>query len=372
VRIGLIAPPWVPVPPVAYGGTEAVIDNLACALQQLGHDVTLFTVGDSTCPVRRVSLFAEAVQPMGQSLPEAAHALAAYDALADVDAIHDHTVLGPLVGIQQGPNAAPIAVTNHGIYDASALRLFRHLSRRAWVIAISHDQGRRAVGVDVSAVIHHGIDLDLYRPGGTRGEHLIFIGRMSPTKGVHRALRIARATQRPIRIIAKMRDADEREYFRSQVRPLMSRQDELPDELSLSERIRELQSAAALVNPISWPEPFGLVMAESLAVGTPVIASHCGAAPEIVRDGITGFLCDSVDSAAVAVRRLHTIDRGACRADAEQRFSRQRMARDHEDVYRRMMSSAFDAGDSEAHLRQPVPDRKPISSGDLLTGGVAG
>ena len=334
MRIGLVAPPWVSVPPHGYGGTETVVDNLARGLAARGHEVHLFTVGDSTCPVHRHALYRSPAVPMNESLSEAAHVLAAYDALADMDVIHDHTVLGALVH----PAPAPaVAVTNHGVFDARARAVLGLVAQHAAVVAISHDQASRAGPVPVAAVIHHGIDLDAYRPG-PGGEHLVFIGRMSPDKGVHRAVRIAHAAGRPLRIVAKMREREERDYYRTQVEPLLAGDADAPRELDLPERLELLRTAAGLLNPIDWPEPFGLVMAEALAAGTPVIAYDRGAAREIVTDGVTGFLVRGEREAVQAVARLPLIDRARCRGVAEERFSLDRLAADHEALYRRLLA----------------------------------
>lgn len=339
MRIGLIAPPWVAVPPITYGGTEAVIDNLARGLVRLGHQVRLFTVSESTCPVPTDHLFARAARPIGQTVPEAAHILAAYESLADVDIIHDHTILGPLVGARAGRKTPPVVTTNHGPFTATTRPIFARIATSAAVVAISADQARRAGDVPIATVIHNGIDLDAYRPGAgaALGPHLVFVGRMSADKGVHRAVRIAHAAGRPLRIIAKMREPEEKRYYETVVRPLMSAEDEAPEELPFGDRVAVVQSAAALVDPISWPEPFGLVMAESLAMGTPVIAYPNGAAPEIVTHGRTGFLCPTEFSAAHAVARLDYIDRKACREDAENRFSLDLMARKYVALYERIL-----------------------------------
>ena len=338
MRVGLLAPPWTTVPPVGYGGTETVIDNLARGLTARGHDVVLFTVGGSTCPVRRRRLYDEPFVPMNQSMAEAAHVLAGYEALAGVDIIHDHTVLGPvLVPGEEAP--APVVVTNHGPFHAQARRVLARAARHAAVVAISHDQARRATGIPIAAVIHHGIDLTTYRPG-PGGDHLVFVGRMSPDKGVHRAVRIARAAGRPLRIVAKMREPEEREYYATCVRPLLGREDGPPEELDVAGRIEVLRTAAALLNPIGWAEPFGLVMAEALATGTPVIAFDHGAAREIVADGITGFVVPGEEEAVRAVERLWLIDRARCRREVEEHFSAERLARDHEALYRRVLAGA--------------------------------
>lgn len=333
MRIGLIAPPWVTVPPTGYGGTEAVIANLARGLVDRGHDVRLFTVGTSTSASTSGFLFPEPVQPLGQSILESAHVLAAYESLGDVDVIHDHTMLGPLLSRRAGQHTPPVVTTNHGPFTDVTRRILRHAAATAAVVAISADQASRAGEVPIAATIHHGIDLEEYRVGPGNGGHLVFVGRMSPDKGVHRAIRIARASGRPLRIIAKMREPEEYEYFKLAVRPLLCTKDEWPAELPAEERIEVMGSALGLINPISWPEPFGLVMAESLAVGTPVIAFPAGAAREIVEEGRTGFLREDERGASSAVDRLWELDRATCRASAESRFSVARMAADHERLY---------------------------------------
>lgn len=337
MRIGLIAPPWLPVPPPAYGGTEAIVDNLARGLQAAGHEVRLFTIGESTCPVPREHLYERGVEPFGQTVPEAAHVLAAYARMKDVDLIHDHTMLGPLLAprTSAGP---PLVTTNHGPFTEVTRPVLARIAERAAVIAISYDHARRAWGVPVTGVIHHGVDLAVYRPGTEVRDHVVFVGRMSPDKGVDRAVRIAHLAGRPLRIVTKMREPEEHEYFDAVVRPLLSSEDEYLDELGLADRVAVVQSAACLVNPIRWAEPFGLVMAESLAVGTPVVAYPRGSATEIVTHGQTGFLVSSEADAATAVRDIGSIDRTLCRRDAEARFSVERMTRDHVALYRRVIA----------------------------------
>jgi len=341
MRIGLIAPPWVPVPPITYGGTEVVVDNLARGLQDLGHDVRLFTIGESTCPVSRDYLYPAAIVPMGSSVEEAAHVIAAYEAFGDVDLIHDHTVLGPLLGpllgAQGGPNRPPVVTTHHGLFSPEHRRIFSSIAEHVSIVAISHSQARLAGGVAIAAVIHHGVDLDVYRPGPGDGGYLLFIGRMSPDKGVHRAVRIARASGRRLVLATKIREAAEWDYFEREVRPLLGADIELATEPELDARLDMLRRAMALINPIMWPEPFGLVMAEALATGTPVLAFPNGAAPEIVDDGRTGFLCHNDAEMVAAVGRLDRIDRAHCRAEAESRFSLHRMAANYAMLYRRIL-----------------------------------
>lgn len=360
MRIGLIAPPWIPVPPPAYGGTEAVVDNLARGLADLGHDVLLFTVGESTSPVPRLHRYPTAVEPIGDVAHELAHTLSAYQALAGVDVIHDHTLAGPLLSISDtgGP---PVAVTHHGPFTPDMRAIFGEAARYAATVAISHAQARTAGEVPITAVIHHGIDTARYTPGPGDGGYLLFLGRMCADKGVHHAVRVAHRAGRRLVMVAKMREPAEHDYFHREVRPLLGSRDELLIEAGPSERLDLLRHAEALLNPIGWPEPFGLVMAEALACGTPVLAFPNGAAPEIVDHGHTGYLCADEDQMLAALDRVPAIDRAHCRAAAEDRFSLQRMARDHERLYRRLTT-----GRPDRTSRRPVNGVRPGVAGARL------
>lgn len=337
MRIGLIAPPWVRVPPLAYGGTELVVDTLARGLSRLGHEVALFTIGSSTCPVRTAYLYRDPPTPMGSSLYEAAHVLAASEMLADfgADVIHDHTVLGPLLPTVDG---CPRVLTHHGPFDDASQRVLAETAKRAAIVAISRSQAADAGTVPITAVIPHGLDLDAYPPGDGRGGHLLFLGRMCADKGADRAIRIARAAGRELVIITKIREREEQDYFDHAVAPLLGPDVEVAVEPDLGVKLAALRDAAALVNPICWPEPFGLVMAEALACATPVLAFASGAAPEIVEHGVTGFLGDSEAELARYVDQLPSIERAACRTAAERHFGMDRMAADYVAVYRAVAS----------------------------------
>lgn len=211
-------------------------------------------------------------------------------------------------------------------------------ARYAAIVAISHAHARCFGGVPVAAVIYHGIDLDLYTPGPGTGGYLLFVGRMSADKGVHHAVRAARRAGWPLVISAKMREPDERAYFDEQVRPLLEAGDPVPAEHPLATRLALMRDAAALLNPITWPEPFGLVMAEALASATPVLAFPNGAAPEIIDHGRTGYLCQGEADMTAAVADIHRIDRRQCRLAAERRFSLARMATDYERLYRAILA----------------------------------
>ncbi len=335
LRVGVVAPPWLPVPPPGYGGTELMIDALCLGLRRLGHEVVLFTLGTSTTPVERRWLF-DAMNPdrMGAAVEEFRHTLAAYDALTDVDIIHDHTVAGMFVGPAR--SRVPIVTTMHGPFDEGLSDLYARVSDQIPIVAISHDQAHRAPStIRVADVIHHGIELERYPFSDEPGEHVLFLGRMSPDKGVEDAIDVARRAGRPLLIAAKLREPGEIEYFHRAIEPRLGRDATFVGEADFDEKIRLLTSAAALVNPIRWPEPFGLVMTESLACGTPVVGGSLGAASEIVDHGVTGFLADDVASLVDGLDRVERISRHACRQAVVDRFSSDRMAADYSRFYRR-------------------------------------
>jgi glycosyltransferase involved in cell wall biosynthesis len=355
MRIGLIAPPWLPVPPPAYGGTEAVVDRLARGMQAAGHEVVLFTTGDATCPVDRRWVFEDAqTARLGEAVAELRHLVHAYDALASCDVVHDHTVVGP--AFAERLPALPVVTTNHGPFDRELLDVYRAVAHRVPIIAISHAQAATARGLPLAGVIHHGIDVDRFPAGGGTGGHLLFLGRMTPDKGAEQAISVARRAGIPLVLAAKMREPAERRFFEERVRPLLGPGVEWVGEVGGDEKRDLLAGAAALLNPIQWDEPFGLVMIESLACGTPVLATGRGAAPEIVDDGVTGFLGDE-DALVAAAGRLGDLDRDACRAAVEDRFSTGRMVDGHLDLFARILA-ARDAG-RRATARRASPIAVP-------------
>ncbi|RMH77088.1 MAG: glycosyltransferase family 4 protein [Actinomyces sp.] len=342
MRVGLMAPPWVPVPPPRYGGTEAVIDRLARGLVAAGHEVFLWTTGDSTCPVPRGHVLDVADgEHMGLAAVELRHLIHGYRAMIDrgVDIVHDHTLIGPVYA-RRHPEL-PVVTTNHGPFDQALTDLYRAVAGEVPVIAISRDQASRAGDVPIEAVIHHGLDLDRFPVGDgggdAEGPYLAFLGRMAPEKGARRAALVARKAGMRLLMAAKMREPWEKRFFAEQVEPLLGDGIEYIGEIGHEDKVRLLGGARALVNPIRWPEPFGLVMIEALACGTPVLAFHQGSAPELVDHGVTGYLSDSVDAMADDVARLDALDRAACRRAAEARFSTERMVREHLAVYEQVI-----------------------------------
>lgn len=336
MRIGLIAPPWIPVPPPAYGGIEAVVDTLALALTQAGHEVLLAASGDSTCPVERIPDFPESdPAAVGATLPELRHVTRAYAALTHVDIIHDHTVVGPRY--PHHPPGVPIIATVHGPFLPEVIELYRSVPSEVSIVAISHNQASTADAVRITRVIHHGIDPARVPVGEGRGGYACFLGRMNPDKGVREAILTARRAGVPLLIAARVQESGEREYFSTVIRPLLGADTEYLGELNVSEKYALLGAAVALLNPIQWNEPFGMVMIESLATGTPVVGTTRGSAPEIIDHGRTGFLRTSVDELADALSRAGELDRRLCRMAVEERFSSARMAADHLDLYSRQL-----------------------------------
>ncbi len=337
MRIGLVAPPWVPVPPPRYGGTEEIVDHLARGLDALGHDVTVFTTGDATVPVRRRWAFATAPEEMNVTAPECRHVQVAYEQLSGCDLIHDHTLIGPIWAAAAGVEV-PVVTTVHNPFTDDSRPLYVEIARHAAVTAISHHHRSTAPEVPVAAVIHHGLDPARFEVGPGDGGYLVFVGRLAPEKGARQAVDIARKAGLPLLIAAKKRAPDEQAYFDKEIEPRLGDGVEYLGEIGTAERDRALGGAMALLNPITWDEPFGLVMIEALACGTPVVSFPAGAAPEIITDGLTGFLVDDVDAAVGAVERIGTIDRRACREAVEVRFSAARMVADYERLYERVLA----------------------------------
>jgi glycosyltransferase involved in cell wall biosynthesis len=322
------------VPPPAYGGTENVLDALALGLKAAGHDVLLCTTGDSTCDVERTSLFEHCVGVgSGSSVDEIRHVIHAYEQLDTVDVVHDHTLVGPLYSAVFP--RLPVVTTNHGPFNAELNDLYRVLSGRLPVIAISHHQASTARQVPIAAVIHHGVALDDFPAGAGGGGYALFLGRMHPGKAPHVAARAARAAGYPLRIAAKMNEPAERAYFEAMVRPLLGADVTFVGEVGRSAKLELLAGADCLLNPIAWPEPFGMVMIEALACGTPVITTPFGAAPEIVEDGVVGFVRRDEAGIVGALGRVHEIDRLACRARVGEHFSVEKMVAGHVAVYER-------------------------------------
>lgn len=340
MRIALVAPPWAPIPPTLYGGIELVVDLLARGFVAAGHDVLLFATGDSTCPVPTQYVLEHAEgSRIGADVPELIHVLAAYDAVQEfgADIVHDHTMFGPMWAAHR-PGVRAVT-TIHGPLESELATLYRRMAAHTRLIAISHNQRRAAPDIPVARVIHHGIDASQF-PLGPGGDYCLFLGRLDPDKGARRAIDAAKKAGVPLKLAGKMRNDVEREYFEREVAPMLGDDIEYLGEVSHEEKVALLAGAKAVLFPIRWPEPFGMVMLEALACGTPVLAFPEGAAPEVIHDGETGFLCHDEADMGAELLRVDTLSREACRAAVEGYFSTERMVRDHLELFDDMLAGA--------------------------------
>lgn len=336
MRVGLIVGPGFPVPPPSYGGTERVVDTLARGLTAAGHEVLLAASSDSSCPVPRASGMDPSDSTKHNWVPaEIRHTINAYAAMKHMDIIHDHTLIGPLFAHR--PRNIPTVTTIHGRLTDDMAGIYQTASRDTRIVAISHDQIRHFPDLPISKVIHHGMDISAVPIGEGRGGYACFLGRMCPDKGILDAIYIARQTGIPLRIAAKMREPAEVAYFHDVIEPILGPDEEMVGELGDADKFALLGNAVALLNPLQWPEPFGLVMIEALATGTPVIGTSSGAAPEIIDNGATGFLAP-VPELAGLLSRAAELDRSACRSAAEQRFSATTMITRHVELYQQILT----------------------------------
>lgn len=338
MRIGLVAAPWIPVPPLGYGGIERVVDSLARGFIDAGHDVLLAAASDSTCPAPLVPGMRPAEPAaLGFTVSELSHVIRAYDGLGGVDIVHDHTLAGPLLARKRV--SVPVVTTIHGPLTLASADLYRAMAANTAIIGISRDQTSHVPDVPVTRIIHHGIDVASVPIGSGRGGYVCFVGRMCPDKGVLEAIHIARAAGIPLRIAAKMREPQEIEYFRSAIEPILGSNEEFVGELGDPEKYRLMGEAMAFLNPIQWSEPFGLVMIESLSTGTPVVGTLIGSAPEIIDHGKTGYL-GPTEQLHSLLPLAATLDRARCRDRAVKLFSIERMVRNHLDLFEKLLEES--------------------------------
>lgn len=308
------------------------MDALARGLTHAGHEVLLAASYASTCPVK-LAPGIPSCNPasLGSCSDELRHCIASYNAMLDVDIIHDHTLAGPLY--RHAPKNIPRVVTAHGPFSPEFRTIYSTAAQDAALIAISHHQASTAPPGIVDAVIHHGIDTSTIPMGQGTGGYACFLGRMDPSKGVLEALDVAAKANMSLLIAAKMHSLTEKTYFNSIIKPRLGKGVDYLGELDAQEKYALLGNAVALVNPIQWDEPFGMVMIEALSVGTPVIATPRGSAPEIIQHGVTGYLETSIDAMAHALHIAPGLSREACRKSITDSFSAEAMVSQHVDVY---------------------------------------
>jgi glycosyltransferase involved in cell wall biosynthesis len=336
VRIAQVAPLFESVPPKRYGGTERVVSYLTEELVRQGHQVTLFATADS----RTAAELAPVVErPLRGDPNWMVHALIQLEQVMrradEFDVAHFHTdyLHYPLIGLSD----LPMVATLHGRLDLPGLVRLHRVFSKAAVISISDAQRAPLPDAHWVTTVHHGLPPAVFPPGDGSGGYLAFVGRISPEKRLDRAVEIARRSGLLLRIGAKVDPAD-RKYFERDIEPLLSGPGiDYLGEIDERQKRELLSDAAALVFPIDWPEPFGLVMIEAMACGTPVLAFRGGAVEELLRPGITGAIVDSVDEAVAALPGVLKLDRLHCREEFERRFSATRMARDYVRVYERVI-----------------------------------
>jgi glycosyltransferase involved in cell wall biosynthesis len=331
MRIAQVAPLAESVPPTLYGGTERVVSWLTEELVSLGCEVTLFASGDSVTSGSLVPVCSRALRLSQPPIDPAAANAAMLDLVAemadDFDVIHCHLdwIHLPLLRRLE----VPFVTTLHGRLDLPSLRTLSRRFAQAPFISISDHQRRPLPDLNWAGTIYHGLPKQLLSPClNPQGAYLAFLGRIAPEKGPDVAIRTARAAGLPLQIAAKIPRAETR-YFKEQIKPLLGNGVDFIGEVGDQEKAEFLGNAAALLFPIDWPEPFGLVMIEAMACGTPVIAWGRGSVPEIIDDGITGFIVKDEEEAVEAIARLGELDRQNIRALFEERFTARRMAQDH-------------------------------------------
>ena len=335
MRIAVLSPVWFAVPPSGYGGIEWVVSLLADGLVDAGHEVTLFASGDSHTKADLSYVFETAPSELiGRSLPELHHALACFAHADDFDVINDHA--GPLSIALGGLVETPVVHTVHGPLNGEPGEVYAGLAEVApdvGLISISLNQRKTRPALNWAANCMNALDLQLYPCKPHPGDYLLFLGRMSADKGAHRAIAVAMETGLPLKLAGKKQDPKELRYFDELVKPHLVGDIEYLGEVSHGEKVELLQNARATLFPIDWEEPFGLVMIESMACGTPVIATRHGAVPEVIEDGRSGIIVDDYREMPAALERADALDPLECRRYVEERFGPQRMVRDYVDVY---------------------------------------
>lgn len=348
LRLGVVAPPWYTIPPSGYGGIEWLCHWLVEGLVARGHDVVLVAAGESPTSARLARSYDEPpTARLGQALPELVHAATAYEALKvyDLDLVHDHSAAGPLLAPGR---QIPTVVTAHGPVDGELGDYYRHLSGAISLVAISDDQRRAAPDLPWVATVHNAIPVGEYPFCDAKDDYLLFLGRMSPDKAPHLAIEAARAARRRLVIAGKCNEEAEKRYFAERVLPLLGPDTEWLGEADAATKKELLARAHCLLFPIRWREPFGIVMVEAMACGTPVVALAGGSVPEVVEHGVSGFVCADPAELPEAIERAGELDPKDCRRRAEHLFDVPVMVEAYEKVYFSVLDQARPFGAAPA------------------------
>jgi glycosyltransferase involved in cell wall biosynthesis len=343
----MVAPPYFDVPPPAYGGVESVVADLVDDLARRGHEITLIGAGRHMTGARRfISLWPDPQSDrLGEPFPEVVHAARVAEVLddLDVDVVHDHTLAGPLLG--RGTRV-PTIITVHGPVVGDEGDYYRALGRSVRMVAISEAQRSKAPELPWAATVHNAIRASTFPFRAEKEPFVLFLGRMNATKGPHLAIDAARAADLPIVLAGKCSEPLEKAYFEHEIKPRLGSDTEIFGVADAAAKRDLLSRACALLFPICWEEPFGLVMIEAMACGTPVVALRRGSVPEVVVDGVTGIIRDDPAELPAAIDLARRLDPAACQAHVEARFTTELMAARYEDAYRRVLAeAALAAGD---------------------------
>jgi glycosyltransferase involved in cell wall biosynthesis len=343
LRVAVIAPVWFAVPPIGYGGIEWVVSLLADGLVDGGHDVTLFAAGGSRTRAKlHVTYETPPSLDIGKWLPDMRHQLACWERAAEFDVINDHS--GPPAAVMGATVATPVVHTVHGPLLGLPGELYEQVARVApstGLISISMNQRKPKPDLPWIANCPNALDFSVYpMKREPRGDYLFFLGRMSPDKGAHRAIAVAMEAGLPLKLAGKKHDPEEIVYFEEFVRPHLGDGIEYLGEVTHGEKVELLQRARATLFPIEWEEPFGLVMIESMACGTPVIATRWGAVPEVIEHGRSGIIVDDYRIIPAALEEADRLDPMELRRAAEERFAPERMVADYVRAYRTAIETA--------------------------------
>jgi glycosyltransferase involved in cell wall biosynthesis len=340
MRIAQLAPLWERVPPPAYGGIELVVSLLTDELVRRGHEVTLFASGDSLTLAELESVYPRAIRldPLVKEyqIYESLQLAQVYERAHEFDIIHSHMGC-PALGYAKFVKT-PSVHTLHGVFTMDNERAYEYARQQSFV-SISDAQREERLGLNCVATVYNGIDVDSYKfyPEPSDPPYLAFLGRFSPEKGPHHAIEIAKRTGWRLKMAGKI-DVVDTEYYETEIAPhIDGEQIQYLGEANHVQKNTLMGNAVATLFPITWREPFGLVMVESMASGTPVIGMSLGSAPEVIAHGKTGFLCHNVDDCVAALAKIETIDRADCRQRVIDNFSVQRMADGYEAVYRQIV-----------------------------------
>jgi glycosyltransferase involved in cell wall biosynthesis len=339
LRIGMLAPPWFQLPPSGYGGIESVVYWLVEGLVARGHDVTVISAGeDRTAGRFRATYDDPPSARLGEALPEVVHAALASRHLDELrlDVIHDHSLAGPLTS---SARQAATVVTTHGPVEDELRVLYGSFGPRTGLVAISKSQQELAPELPWAGMVHNAIPVDEYPMRTDKEDFCLFLGRVNPEKAPDLAVRVARQAGLPIVLAAKCSEPQEQAYFEERVKPLLGSDTEWFGQADNDQKQDLLARARCLVFPIQWNEPFGIVMVEAMACGTPVVALRRGSVPEVVVDGVTGFVRDDLDELAEAIGRTGELDPAACRRHVAEHFDIPVMVTGYEKVYRELASS---------------------------------